>query len=1042
MRTWNTLFAVLGMIALYGFRPGAGKLPAKKAPAAKAVAQPASLESRLFRPPMDRLYEDRLEPESAGYLSLRLFDVPVDPPRAADARRYTVTSPDDPDYAPARQVHPLAASCRTRVARVAVRRDLLVKGTAIFLKLPVPMKNGKRYAVQTGDLGAPVPALAPVEFGDRRQVSDNLHVNQLGYLPGHPKRAYLGQYLGEPGGLPFEAGSFELLDSSGRAAFTGTAKRRAVNEEVVGEQVFELDFSAFRTPGRYRLRVPGVGLSHAFDIGPRALNPAYVNLMRGNYHQRCGMPVDPAYSRHHRPACHLDDAYLEASAEKTPFVQPKNPLYPTTYTGARQPAIHGHHDAGDFGKYTITGAAYVFSLLNGMEVFPERFRQDNLGLPYSGNGIPDLVEECKWELDWLEAMQDTSDGGVFGVIRPRSGGYEHSMPPREAKRLFFPKDTVFTGAYAGALAHAARSPVLRKYYPAECARYLERARKAWGFLERNTTFVQYFHYGAEFGDWDERCWAAVELYAATGEERFHRYFLEHFDPARKRWDWWPLFEAAGYATEAYLFLKDRPTDPAMLGRCKDVLREACAMHLRDGAANPYRLSLPEPTVRHGNYGWVFPGDMAGYDLLMGYAVFKDPAYLECALDNLGYTCGANPSGYFLQTGLGAKRNIEAVSDQSSADEIIEPVPGLPLGIGSGEIYWLNQYGKRLGEGTYPAKWPLLNRWYDGFNVSTEFTMGPLIRETLVAGFFSSLEGPPAPRPAVKIRASVPSGPAPLAVRFELEGPAAGARQVFWDFGDESFSVQRAPTHVFREPGREYSAAVTVLTEDGFSAYDTVEIACTLAQPRFPQEETQPDGKTLLLFHLDGDLKDSGPRRLELKADPKRAGERQEYSFARRPPSWMTQPRGSCLLLDGAEQFSVTLPPDLLPDPAASPVTLEMMLYLKEFAGWSYPGDPFLLGLKNDWNSALGWQQETWDRASAPRFGKAVPGERFAREFPRNRWCQVRIVHDGKQARFLVDGEPWGAIEGPAFRPGLKTPLVFTFGPFRGMVDEVRVRAAG
>ena len=75
-------------------------------------------------------------------------------------------------------------------------------------------------------------------------------------------------------------------------------------------------------------------------------------------------------------------------------------------------------------------------------------------------------------------MQDPADGGAFGVIRPRSGGYEHFMPPKASRRLFFPKDTVFTAAYAGALAHAARSPLIRKHYPKESAGYLARARRA------------------------------------------------------------------------------------------------------------------------------------------------------------------------------------------------------------------------------------------------------------------------------------------------------------------------------------------------------------------------------------------------------------------------------------------------------------------------------------------------------------------------------------------------------------------------------------
>src|SRR5687767_10540765 len=92
--------------------------PPKVKPAPARYPAP---ELRTFPGPMDRLYENRLEAESAGYLSLRLFNLPLDPARAADPARYTIISADDPAYAAGKRVHPTAAGSRTRVARAAVR---------------------------------------------------------------------------------------------------------------------------------------------------------------------------------------------------------------------------------------------------------------------------------------------------------------------------------------------------------------------------------------------------------------------------------------------------------------------------------------------------------------------------------------------------------------------------------------------------------------------------------------------------------------------------------------------------------------------------------------------------------------------------------------------------------------------------------------------------------------------------------------------------------------------------------------------------------
>ena len=1010
--------------------------------ASAATSGPGEFEKRLFPPPMDALYQNRLQAECAEYLSINLFDVPIDHSRAAEPGRFIIVSPDNEAYAAQQKVAALVSSSRTRAIRVALRKDLLVKATCIFLKLPKPMLNGKTYQVQVGDIGPQIPALPPLVFDDRRQTNDNIRVNQLGYLPGYAKYAYLGQYVGKPGGMAFAAKQFELLDADGKSVFTGQVKRRGVGDELVGQTVYELDFTAFDKGGTYRVHVPGVGLSYPFDIGPAAWTPAYVNLMRGNYHQRCGMDIDNEYTRHARPACHLDDAWLEQAVEKLKFVNPKNPLYPTKYDEKKHPAVRGHHDAGDYGKYTTSGCGYVLSILAAYDAFGDKFQEDNLRLPYSGNGIPDLLEECKWELDWLQNMQD-EDGGVFGVIKPNTGGYEHYMPPAEAHRLFYPKDTVFTAAYAAALAHAARSPMMRKYYAQDCDRYLAKAKKAWEWLEKNKTYVHYFHYGSTFEDWDELCWAAVELYATTGQDKYHQYFLKNFDPGRKHWGWWPLLEGVGYATECYLFLKDLAKDAAMEAKCKTALREACDKYMKDADAFPYRMSMPGDSIKHGTYGWYFPASMFGYHLLMGYALDGKKEYLQCALNNFSYEMGTNAFGYFLQTGLGQKRNIELVSDVSTSDGITEPVPGLPLGIGTPGFYWLAKYGKAVGEGTYPDDWPLMNRWYDGFNVQSEYTSPELVRETIVAGFFASLGKERKERPTVKVKASSLTGPAPLKVQFQADAKveAGRIRQCFWDFGDESFSTQRSPTHVFDSAGKQYTVCVTVIDDEGGSAYDVVKVYCAPEKPAYPQKEFEPDEHTLLLYHLNGDLKDSSGNGLDLSAVDGNVN-RTRFSFSREAPLWMKSPEGSCLQLDGEEHFTVTVPAQKLPDPAATPLTLEMMSYLDDFAGWGYPSNPICLGVQNRYDSWLGWKQDKWDKSQAPVFGGGsgvfVTSGRLAKELPRERWCHVKIAYDGKDtARFFIDGKCLGEGKGRIFRPE-KTALVFTLGPFRGLVDEVRL----
>jgi PKD repeat protein len=499
----------------------------------------------------------------------------------------------------------------------------------------------------------------------------------------------------------------------------------------------------------------------------------------------------------------------------------------------------------------------------------------------------------------------------------------------------------------------------------------------------------------------------------------------------------------------------RQRDPEMLERCRAEIRKACEKSIADSNAFPYRLSMPEESIRFQTYGWVVPGDMFGYHLLMGYAIDQKQEYLDCALHNLNYTHGANAFGYFLFTGLGAKRNIEMVSDVANNDDIIEPIPGIPLGIGSPGFYWLAKYEKRTAEGTHPAEgtWPLLNRWYDGFNVQSEFTMGPMMRETIVAGYFASMSDAKPAKPVVKIKTDRHTGPAPLTVKFQADtqgGASGGVRQIFWDFDDETFSVQAAPSHVFADEGREYRVAVTVVDDRGRLAYDTLRV---IVRPSSGQdgasggEPFKADEQTLLLLHFDGDLKDASRHKLELKQTSP-ATDASPLRFASDAVGWMEKPAGSSLVLTGKEQFSVTIPYELMKDHGKTPsggLTVEMMVYVKAFAGYAFEGNPTLLGLGQDYDSMLAWSQDKWDQTNAPRFlggngAVYIPSTTFKEKFPLNRWCHVRFDFDGAgKVRFFLNGKPLAEAQGTPFNPSRTSPFTFWVGPFSGMIDEVRMR---
>src|SRR5262249_49887911 len=121
----------------------------------------------------------------------------------------------------------------------------------------------------------------------------------------------------------------------------------------------------------------------------------------------------------------------------------------------------GWWDAGDFNKYTSPGAEDVVELLRAYEDAPAAFR-DDYNIPESGNGVPDVLDELKWELDWLTRMQN-ADGSVLCVVNepaaksPKFGGSPDTSPSKITDRCFYgPATTAASYATAAAFAYAAR----------------------------------------------------------------------------------------------------------------------------------------------------------------------------------------------------------------------------------------------------------------------------------------------------------------------------------------------------------------------------------------------------------------------------------------------------------------------------------------------------------------------------------------------------------------------------------------------------------
>ncbi len=340
-----------------------------------------------------------------------------------------------------------------------------------------------------------------------------------------------------PGALPITDTTAKIVDSAGKVALSVPLTLRHARWHLSGEDVYQFDFSSLTTPGTYRVHVAGLGRSTPFAIGAHAYDSAATVVSRSLYHQRCGMAI--TLHDHQRPACHTADAEYHSSITGSS-------LYGGEAVGAKKDVTGGWHDAGDYNKYVPTGTTAIFYLLAGYEVTravaggsPTIGTSDEWGIPESGNGIPDAIDEARWELDWLARMQE-ADGGLPHKVSTLA--WFDDMPHISTHTQYIvQKKTSDTALAAAAFAMAAR--VFEPYDATLAASYLARAKLAWQLLQANPNPTPKFQNPPGMGtgtyphstDANRRAWAAAELYRTTGEDQYNTAFLALYDDVKNNW---------------------------------------------------------------------------------------------------------------------------------------------------------------------------------------------------------------------------------------------------------------------------------------------------------------------------------------------------------------------------------------------------------------------------------------------------------------------------------------------------------------------------
>lgn len=381
-------------------------------------------------------------------------------------------------------------------------------------------------------------------------IDTHFKIDQIGYRPADKKVALISNPVtGYNAPSPYTPGAtLEIKNAITNAVvFSGApvAWNGGATHVQSGDKAWWFDFSTVTTAGDYYVNDPANNKrSYAFRIANDVYNDALKYALRSYYYQRCGTAKSVAFA-----GADYSDVACHAGALQD--LDCRDVTNPTNVSLAKD-LSGGWHDAGDYNKYVNFTWSAMDYLFDAYEQNPSAFGDAN-NIPESGNGTPDILDEAKWELDWLLKMQ-LSNGSV--LMKVSTLGFNGGSPPStdNNQRYYGAAASSSTRTVASVFAHAAI--IFRAQSNAAMQTYgdtlLARAQLAWTWLQNNPGYSNYANTNfssanPEVGTNDQftrSFTAAVYLYAATGNTIYRTYVDNNYAAIQPmQWSYWYPFES-------------------------------------------------------------------------------------------------------------------------------------------------------------------------------------------------------------------------------------------------------------------------------------------------------------------------------------------------------------------------------------------------------------------------------------------------------------------------------------------------------------------
>ena len=341
-----------------------------------------------------------------------------------------------------------------------------------------------------------------------------------------------------------------------------------------GDEVWWVDFSPFQDPGTYQLASATLGArSYVFEVAPDVYAEVLRTALRTFYLQRCGVakPASFAGAWADGAPCHRSDAAALAARGHR--------------DRGRRDLTGGWHDAGDYNKYVWAAASNaILFLLRAWERDPGAFPDGQLGIPESGNGMSDLLDEVKWELDFFLRMQ-LGDGSVLSQVSAGRLDSGASPPSTDRTRRFYHDPTAASDSlFAGSCASASR--VFAAAGAAAYARTLkDAALSAWDRLQGQP-------------DSPEKLWAAAELFRLDGTLSAAGRYVESYHRSGWGATSFDVNTTSYEAQAAIVHVQSAASSPAVV----EAMRAALGRHVDAvfSADDLYRNGMPAESYHWGS----------------------------------------------------------------------------------------------------------------------------------------------------------------------------------------------------------------------------------------------------------------------------------------------------------------------------------------------------------------------------------------------------------------------------------------------------------